>query len=228
MNDIVNPQDIIAKQIASMRNRTQPTGGGIRNVTVTQDKNFVFQTGPDETEKKQGPIKVVLLDFINNNQFYAKQYVKGSNDAPDCWAQAWNIDDLAPDPKLVEEPVSKTCAECPMNEFGSAPNGSGKACKNNRRVAFMLPNDPDNIYIIKISPTGVGPFDTLMNKLASNNVPMCKIMMEMGFNPNKEYPSVVFEPVDEVSDKDFNRYATALARAQKVLSYLPKEVEEGE
>lgn len=220
--DMVSPEDLIKNQIANMRNRVAPPkGGSLSTVRITQDKKFVFTDDEGNERKVDGPVEVVLLDFINQNQFYKTSYSKGSNDEPDCWAQAWNIDDMAPDPELVKEPVAKTCSECPMMEWGSGPNNS-RACKNRRKVAFKLPGDPKTVYLLSVSPTGVAKFDSLMAELADRNTPMSAVVMEMGFG-NKDWAVVEFTPVRK--NDDFEDHIKDLPAAQRVLASTPKKEE---
>lgn len=225
MGELTNPQDIIKAQIEGMVKRTtQPTGGKIRNIGVKLSKEFVIPTDDGDEHRVRGPIEVVVLDFINNNQFYKKSYDAGDDDPPDCWAQAWNLEDMAPDPKLVKEPVHPQCEGCPMNEYGSAEKGTGKACKNRRKVALKLVGDDENLYIISVSPSGTTKFDKLMNELAAARTPMSQVVMEMKFDEKRDYPVVIFTP-KEMNEK-FESHVAELPNVKRVLESKPKEVEE--
>ena len=127
---VVNIQDMLRKQAESMSERTSPASG--ISIRVTQDKQFSLPDG-----QKTDELEVVIVDFVARNEFYEGAYDKDNMSPPACFAIG-----VAPN-KLVASDNSPqkqadTCAECPMNAFGSA--GKGKACKNGRVLA-VLPVD---------------------------------------------------------------------------------------
>ncbi len=124
-------------------------------------------------EDGDGPrnsIEVVLVKASPavSKIFYKAGYVEGSNSAPDCWS----ADGVKPDGS-VQAKVHATCADCPMNKFGSARQGDGKACQNTRRVA-LVPNGPEDtaeditdatIAYLKVPATGVKHFSGVISRL---------------------------------------------------------------
>lgn len=93
---------------------------------------------------------VIMLADIHANLYYEGDYNPNSPESPACFAfgstdeqgnivgiDTWNGKaEMAPH-KDVKERVCDTCAECPMNQFGSARMGQGKACQNTRRIATI-------------------------------------------------------------------------------------------
>ena len=67
---------------------------------------------------------------------YANPYSdQGDMNPPDCWSLDW----VRPDASIAQ-PINPTCADCPMNVFGSAEprregKRGGKACADARRIA---------------------------------------------------------------------------------------------
>jgi hypothetical protein len=53
-----------------------------------------------------------------------------------CYAFGRDEDEMQPH-EAVEEKESEECSSCPQNEWGSANEGRGKACKNRRRLAVI-------------------------------------------------------------------------------------------
>ena len=49
------------------------------------------------------------------------------------------------------------CASCPMNRFGSAQSGRGKACTEKRLICVLQENLTQPV-IVKVSPTSLKPF----------------------------------------------------------------------
>lgn len=217
---IVDPTELLRQQIKGMAARTE-SSGDLPLIRVSQDKHFIL---PGSEKKVAGPLQVVVYDFINQNQFFTTAYKRGEENRPDCWAQGYNIDEMAPDPELVAEPVNERCSTCPMMEWGSGDNG-GRACQNRRKIALRIGSDPKApIYFISASKTAAGVWDKLMRQLADNDIPLCKITMEMGFNPSRDFPSLVFNPLDE--NPHFEADAQRLVQARQLLEQVPRPKED--
>jgi hypothetical protein len=95
---------------------------------------------------KQVPeLDVVIIAAVQERTYYPDAYVAGQVTPPTCYSygEKPHLDALAPQ--------SETCAECPMNQWGS--NGRGKACKERIKIAF--------------TPVGGGPLVTLRAPVTS-------------------------------------------------------------
>ncbi|RFZ77607.1 hypothetical protein DS742_17480 [Lacrimispora amygdalina] len=55
------------------------------------------------------------------------------------------------------------CATCPMNQFGSAKEGAGKACKNMRQL-YLLSSGEYMPMQVTLPPTSLTPFREFMNQ----------------------------------------------------------------
>jgi len=89
---------------------------------------------------KGNELAVIALDSIYENAYYGDRFDPDNPQPPVCYALGREEDELAPHPDSAH-PQSDKCDGCPMNEFGTADNGKGKACKNTRRIA-VIPGDP--------------------------------------------------------------------------------------
>lgn len=85
-------------------------------------------------------IDVIVIDSILENCYFGSRYDPDSPGSPVCYAFARTDEELAPHEKSAE-PQHETCKGCPMNEYETADNGKGKACKNVRRLA-VIPGAP--------------------------------------------------------------------------------------
>lgn len=103
----------------------------------------------DDTPMPGNQMAVIILDGIHENLYYGSSYDPDNRAPPKCFAfsreeDGTSIDeeDMAPH-EIVDketdtfERQSDTCAECPMNQWGSAEKGRGKACGNRRRLALI-------------------------------------------------------------------------------------------
>lgn len=92
-------------------------------------EGFTMAEGTDEIEEFEG----VIIYTKEMNAYYKERYKPGSRALPDCFS---------PDGKkpTTAKPVHTDCATCPMNQFGSAKEGDGKACKNVRPLYVLVRN----------------------------------------------------------------------------------------
>lgn len=82
---------------------------------------------------------VVMLDAIFENVYYAGEYDPDTPQPPTCFAFGRDEAEMAPHPSVVErgQQQHETCRGCPMNVFGTADRGKGKACRNTRRIGMI-------------------------------------------------------------------------------------------
>lgn len=87
-------------------------------------------------------LDVVVADSILENVYYEGDFDPDNPSSPVCYAFGKSDDEMRPHPKS-SKPQHATCKGCPMNEFGSADKGKGKACKNTRRLALIPAGESD-------------------------------------------------------------------------------------
>jgi hypothetical protein len=186
---VVNIQDMLRAQAAAMNERTAPASGvGIR---VTQDKQFVLPNGVKTDE-----LKVVIVDFVARNEFYEGSFDKDNITPPACFAIGNQPNKLVPSDNSPQKQAD-TCAECPMNAFGS--NGKGKACKNGRVLAVLPPDaDADTpMWTLKVSPTALKNFDSFVQSVARTfQAPPVAVIATVSFDDNVTYASLRFSDAE--------------------------------
>lgn len=192
----VNVQALLEKQKQDIVDKlSRPSSTGI---SIKQNKTMVL---PDGTVT-EGPIDVVILDFVSMNSYYEGVYDPNDPVPPVCYAIGDKPDNLIASDKSIEK-QSDTCASCPMNRFESAARGKGKACKNTRLLAVMQPDatDEDEIWLLRVSPTALKAYDSYVRNLAQrNNMVPLQVITKIGFDPHSDYPSLRFAP-DGVHDR---------------------------
>jgi hypothetical protein len=159
------------------------------NKIKTNDKVFKLPDGLI----LQAPLPVVIVDYISRNAYYDKPYNEKDPQDPVCWAISKTPADLAPGAD-VESPMNETCQGCAFDEFGTSPTGAGKACKNSRVMAVLLPTlKDDKLYTIEASPTAIQAFDAFVGIVAKMfTATPIKVITELSFHPEKSYPSLMF------------------------------------
>jgi len=211
-SSMVSIADQIAAQAAAISERiTAPSGNKIK----LSPGAFSL---PDGT-KTPGPLELVIVDFVVKNSFYAGNFDANNIQPPVCFAIGTNPAKMVPSANSPE-PQAKTCAECPMNQFGSA--GNGKACKNERLLA-VLPPDADSttgMMTLNVSPTGLKGFDGYVGSVSrSFSTPPVGVITAVSLDPNKTYASLMFG--DPVPNPDMHDHFARQAEAQALLATEP-------
>ena len=202
--NIISIKEALAAQVAANAAKTAPpTGSKIR---CTQDKFFMLPNG----QKTAGPIVACILDFGTTHDFYAGQYDSKNPESPICFAIGSDPRNMVPH-ATSPEPQFDNCQACPNNQFKSAANGKGKACKNGRNLA-LLPADNSGqdvdhtaeIWTLDVSPTAIKAFDAYVGDLARQfGSPPVAFLTEIGFNPDVTFPQLMFsnpQPINSVGE----------------------------
>jgi hypothetical protein len=170
------------------------------NFISTKGKLFTFSNGPSHNT-----FDCIVIDYIRINSLMPPFNASKQN-RPRCWAQGRADHLLAPSPS-VTQPQADSCAACALNKFGSATNGSkGKACTNTYRLALVPPDatKDSDIWLLKVSPTSLARW-THYVKLAEANFGaggFCRVVTNLSFDPNKDYPSLIFKIHSPISNPE--------------------------
>jgi len=179
----------VAKELAAeAANIAESIGAPATNAIKIHDKVFKLPDG----QILQAPLKVVIIDFISCNKFYEGVYREGEINPPVCFAISKKVTDLTPSANSPKKQAN-SCDICPLNEFGS--DGAGKACKNTRLLAVILPDLDDNnsIYTLSVSPTAIKGFDGYVGSVAKMyKAPPVRVITDVMFHPEKSYSSLLF------------------------------------
>lgn len=121
----------LAQYATALAQEQQNTGSGIPTFSL---KSGVLSLGEDQLPGNE--MAVIILDGIHVNKYYAEGYDPDSRSPVTCYAFGRDPLTMAPHPEVVErgQQQADACSECPMNRFGSAEKGRGKACGNRARV----------------------------------------------------------------------------------------------
>lgn len=192
---------------------------------------------------------VVILDSILENVFYEGKYDPDNPQGPTCFAFARVENELQPHKIVVEanNHQHSHCDGCPMNEWGSAETGRGKACRNTRRLGMIpagtldeagklkLFDDPDHfksaaVGYMKLPVTSVKGYASFVKQIAGAlKRPPFGIATRVKVIPDpKNQFRVVFEPIMNLPDELME---VILKRHEEVKSsidfpYTPFEEEE--
>jgi hypothetical protein len=170
------------------------TTGGKDIIRATQDKKFEMPDGSTQTE-----FECHVVAFAYRNEFYTTAYNAKEITPPVCFAISPAESTMVPSDNSTSKQNQDNCAVCQQNQFGSSPQGAGKACKNNVLIA-LVPTDPKTvadhpIMVAKLSPTAIRPFNKVVKDILSQNVPINLAKMRVFFDPANSYASIRLEVV---------------------------------
>lgn len=195
-------------EIAEINKRiAAPSGDRIR-----MNNNQTFRT-PDGHEGDT--LEVVIVDFMSTNLFYDGPYNRDNVQPPACFA-------IGPEPSLMvpstnsPDRQAESCSSCPMNQFGSALTGKGKACKNTRLIAVKA-LDNDEVWIMSIPPTSLKSFDSYVSSLAtSHKTSPIGVVTQISLDKSVQFSAPRFHVVRPLDDEElgasFAKRDTARAR----------------
>ena len=183
----------------------------------------------DDGDGPRNSIEVVLIKASPavSKIYYKQGYVDGSNAAPDCWS----ANGQTPDPS-VQNKVSPTCANCPMNAWGSRVTEAGKqgkACSDSRRVAVVPVADIANELfggpmLLRIPAASLKDLKSYGDTLNSYQYPYYAVATRVSFDPQEAYPKFMFSAVRPLTD-DEARQVMELREDKKVSAVLSETIE---
>lgn len=129
-----------------------PSGGGLAFEVPGDDPD-----NPDTVKEIVG----VIVDHHPVNAFWADRYA-GQNNPPDCSALDGKVG-MVRGSATGAAGERRPCNSCPYNEWGSAEEGGGKACKNMHRI-YILREGEAFPLLLTLPPTSIKNFADYLAK----------------------------------------------------------------
>jgi hypothetical protein len=166
-------------------------------------------------------VAAVIVDQVLENTFYTGDFDRDNVKPPVCFAIGRDDETMVPHPDVVArgQAQNATCRGCPMNAFGSADRGKGKACKNRARLVvlhagefdasgrFVPTNDVEAfskgmLAMFSVPPTSIGAYATYVKQIAATvRRPPYGVFTKIKVTPDpKVQVRVSFESLDRVPD----------------------------
>lgn len=219
---VANIQEEIRRKAAMV---SETVGGGEtgNRLRVTQGKEFI-DPGDNRT---RGPIQIVILDHNTQNNFFPNAFDKDNPEPPVCYAisepasQNGDIKNMVPCDSAPDK-QAESCNTCLMNQFGSAANGKGKACKNSYLLATVNPDGDaeDPILALSVSPSGLKRYASYVRTLGAKGLLPVSVITEVSFDEGVDYPSLVFREAGP--NPQLAEHYARIAEAQPLLMAEPE------
>ncbi len=163
-------------------------------------KQFRFDRDGKEVVYPAGQALDVVILAIDPpkgcaKSFYAGAYVSGTDEMPDCFSS----DGVSPD-SFVDNPKARSCAECPLNAFGSGTDAAGspskgKACSDHKNLFVVEAGDlKGEVYVLRVPATSLKPLSQYGRMLSKHSVAPQVIVTQMTFT-DAEHPQLEFKGV---------------------------------
>jgi hypothetical protein len=168
----------------------------------------------------RGEFNAIVVGMLTNvSRIFYKEKFDPNKEAtlPNCWSNNGDKPEAG-----ASDPQHSNCADCPKNIKGSGENG-GKACRYQRRVSLLLEGDESgtvyqfNIPAKSLFGKGTGnihPFESYVKFLVNNNMSPDLVVTNISFDSNAETMELVFSPVREVSDAEYELILAAQERPE--------------
>lgn len=188
-------------------------------------KEFSIRVGGASQALRTFTLDVIIAD---SRAGLSKQYYESAYDpsqtasTPDCAS----IDSVTPDfvPSIIDKATGKcphNCKECYFNQFGTATQGKGKACKDYKRLIVLLagseqaPFDPARPPLTLDLPAtsfrapkdkaGVMMFREFADACERNNMPISMVVAELSFMSGAAFSQLCMRPKRLVTEAEYNR-----------------------
>jgi len=137
-----------------------------------------------------------------SKSYYAGAYSNDVAELPDCFSS----DGIAPD-SFVDNPKCDSCAQCPLNAFGSGKDAAGnatkgKACSDHKNLFVVFADSIDgDIYNIRVPATSLKALSGFGRLLSKHGVAPQFVVTALSFTDDV-HPALNFDCVsylDEVN-----------------------------
>ena len=147
--NIVLSEDMTGLTVTFDRIRI-PTGGSTTFEVPLDDENF----------KPEKELVGVIVDQHAARTYWSE---RGQNRPPDCTSMDGLSGTATPVSGLEWAGSSRSCADCPLNMWGSGDQGRGKACKELRRLYLLRAGDVFPL-VLTLPPTSLLSFGNYLGK----------------------------------------------------------------
>lgn len=223
-NDLVEVRQQLAKQAQGYVSQEAAALSGGAFLSI---RGGILSFGEDRLPGNQ--VCAIVLDSVMENTYYGTKYDPDQPSAPTCYAFGRSLDEMAPHPSMQSDleyfrPENHDCKTCPMNEWGSAAIGRGKACQNRRRLALIpagqyvprkgsrdfdlhMVDDPQaiassDVVFMKLPVTSVKTWAKYATSIAAEHqLPPHGVITRIYVEPHPKWQyEVLFEALAPVSD----------------------------
>ncbi len=174
----------------------KPAGNtiGIRNSKFTYKQEVIGRT-----------MIAIAVDFVHAQTWYEEDFDPDNPSVASCAALSVSGEEMQP---LKESPLiqSEFCDGCPLDAWGSADRGRGKACGQQYKVAVVAAGPGETLAtcemaVMTLPPTSLKNWDTYVKGVAKGSKrPPYAVYTRFSFVEDEEWPVLEFEADRLITD----------------------------
>lgn len=149
-------------------------------------------------EKLGNELDVVVVATAYENAWYESAFNPDKISPPACFSVSETGEDMVHHTDSPN-PQNSTCQGCPMNEWGSAKVGKGKACKNGRRLVLAAYGEDGlgkDLVMLRLPPTSIKNWAAYAKAVnAAVKLPTWAVVTKLTIDQDRDYPVVAMELV---------------------------------
>ena len=177
-------------------------------IKIPSAGSTVFEVpGENDDTDTVKEFSAVILHHHTLNAYYKTKYTGGSN-PPDCGSF---------DGVCGEGDPGGECKRCPLNQYGTAEEGKGKACKNRRRIYVLREGE---VFPLLLSlPTGsLKEFTKYIKRLLSKGKKSNSVVTRFSLKKATNQGGVIYSQAQFVIDRILT------PQEQKLIDALTEQV----
>jgi hypothetical protein len=143
-----------------------------------------------------------------SKSYYPKGFTEGSSERPLCAS----IDSVVPDSDVTQK-QNDNCATCPRNEWkvDATTGRKGRECTDYKRLAVLiLPTQTKAILgetfrepvFLRVPPDSLNSLAIMGDGMSGQGHHYSSYITRITFDPDKAHPSMVFRPLQPLSEKE--------------------------
>jgi hypothetical protein len=212
-NELVNINELLAAEKAKVQELKHNSGRILfRSNGILLDDRVVQD------------LPCVILAYLPVREYYARSYDPNKTSIPDCYA----FDDVIQ--SKAQQALS--CNECQFNQYGSAKQGNGKACKEKMRLVVASDDLTDiRSCVMPLTSTLIWRKDflPLVNELNSKGYLLCmvKVKIKWSYDSRSQF-RVEFSVLEPLDESLASKAISLLGKAKDIISNKYPEDEDEE
>ena len=155
-----------------------PLGGGVNWTVPTLEGEASIKT-----------LDGIIVHWTAPRASWATGMEAAGNTPPDCSSHDGEIGYGQP---------GGDCFICPLNQWGSAEGGSGKACKE-KRMLFLLRSTDLLPIVIQAPSTSIQPIKKYLLRLASQGLPYWSVLTSLSLEKGSNSAGIAFSRISPKS-----------------------------
>lgn len=181
------PAHLQGRQVRNLTERASEGMGSTLPPHVSiQGNSFTFVDAAGNEMQPMLTFDAVIVDISDrlNKRYYDKPFDPNAStyEPPRCWS----ANGITPS-REVASPIHPTCEGCPANIRGSAVSKiSGaaiKACRDEKWIAFIVPQLPQVIFQLVITPGSFTNWKAYTEQMRGHNIELSFALTRFSFQP---------------------------------------------